>query len=175
MRPILAQAFLTLLLVPLSVVAQWVDRDGKQLAPTESMKSNGNFGVQIVLTSDDDSFRKSWHASTTPPTLRTTNTVARGASISAMAIFHGCTAGPGGKCDASVAFTLLAPDGKSTPAGAGPLWGQAPVQGKLLLAPASVSITFDKTDVPGRYKILATATDKVAGKKVQLSAPFTLH
>lgn len=49
------------------------------------------------------------------------------------------------------------------------------MQGKLLLAPASVSIAFDKTDAPGRYKILATATGEVAGKKVQLSAPFTLR
>ncbi|MBA3595739.1 MAG: hypothetical protein H0W47_18435 [Polaromonas sp.] len=175
MRPIVIQALLTLLLVPLSVTAQWTDRDGKQLAPTESMKSDGNFGVQIVLTADDDGFRKSWHSPAAPPTLRTTNTVARGASISAMVIFHGCTAGLGGKCDAAVTFTLLSPDGKSTHAGAGPLWGQAPVQGKLLLAPASVSIAFDKTDAPGRYKILATATDKVTGKKVQLSAPFTLQ
>ncbi len=175
MRTVLAQALLTLLLIPLSVGAQWVDRDGKQLVPTESMKSDGNFGVQIVLTADDDSFRKNWHSGTTPPTLRTTSTVARGKSISAMVVFHGCTSGPGGKCDAVVEFTLLAPDGKATPAGAGPLWGQAPVQGKLLLAPASVSIAFDKTDAPGRYKILATAIDKVAGKKVQLSAPFTLQ
>ncbi len=175
MRTIFTQVFLTLLLIPISAAAQWIDRDGKQLAPTESMKSDGNFGVQLVLAPDDASFRKSWHASTSPPTLRTTNTVARGASISAMVIFHGCTAGPGGKCDAVIEFALLAPDGKSTPAGAGPLWGQAPLQGKLLLAPASVSIAFDKADAPGRYKILATATDKVAGKKVQLSAPFTLQ
>lgn len=92
MRLIIARVFLTLLLVPLSVASQWTDRDGKQLAPTESMRSDGNFGVQLVLTPDDDSFRKSWHTSTTPPTLRTTNTVGRGASISAMVIFHGCTA-----------------------------------------------------------------------------------
>lgn len=44
-----------------------------------------------------------------------------------------------------------------------------------MLAMASVSIAFDKTDAPGRYKILATATDRVAGKKVLLSAPFTLQ
>ena len=138
------------------------------------MKSAGDFGVQIVLTADDKKFRTSWSRSTTPPSLQSANTVQRGAPISAMIIFHGCTPTRTGNCDATVAFALVAPDGKITPAGDGPLWASPPLQGKLLLSNASVTIGFDKTDLVGTYRIQATATDKVSGKKIQVSAPFSL-
>ena len=138
------------------------------------MKSAADFGVQVVLTADDKKFREIWNRAVTPPSLQTINTVQRGAPISAMIIFHGCAPARSGKCDASVSFTLIAPDGKKTAAGDGPLWTAPPLPGKFLLSNASVTIAFDKTDPKGIYRIQATATDRVSGKNIQVSAPFSL-
>ena len=138
------------------------------------MRSVGDFGVHIVLTADDKKFRDGWNRSATPPRLQSTNTVQRGAAISAMIIFHGCAPTRTGNCDATVDFALVAPDGRITPAGDGPIWKNPPLKGKLLLSNASAAIAFDRADMPGRYKIQATVTDKVSGRRIQVSAPFSL-
>jgi len=171
-RRVLAVALLAL---SGAVAAQWIDRNGHRLPDSEAMRHEGNFGVQLLLTVDDTAFRAAWSRSSTPPTLPTTHTVVRGQAISAMIVFHGCTAGPGGRCEAAVEFTRVAPDGTRTPAGSGPLWTGAPAQGKLLRSAASMTIDFGTTDTPGAYKVLATASDQVSGKSLQVSAPFTLQ
>ncbi len=165
---------LLFILTPISVAAQWIDREGNRLAETENMKSVGNFAVQILLTADEKAFRHTWNTSSTPPTLHATQSVSRGTAISAMIVFHGCVATPDGKCDATVSFTLVSPDGKHTPAGSGPLWIDPPLQDRFSLSNASLTIGFDKTDATGPYKVLATATDNVSGKTLQVAAAFTV-
>jgi hypothetical protein len=175
MRHIRISFIVGMLLLSAAVQAQWTDRSGRRLAESESMKSAGDLGVQIVLTADGQKFQDTWDKSTTPPSLLTTYTVQRGASISAMVIFHGCAPTPSNKCDGVVHFTLMAPDGKVTPAGDGPLWTDPPTKGRLLLSSTSVTVGFDKADAVGKYRIQATVTDKFSGKKLQVSAPFSVR
>ena len=163
------------LLLTAPVSAQWIDRDGWRLPDTDRMKSHGDLGVQIVLTSSEAKFRDTWNKSTAPPRLETTDTVRRGGKISALIVFHGCAAGAAGTCNAVVRFALVAPDGTVTPAGEGPLWAGPPVKGRMLLANASMTVGFDNSDKVGQYKVLATVIDKEAGKQLQVSVPFTLQ
>lgn len=164
---------LTFLIALFSFAAQsaWIDPAGKPIPDTESMRSAGDFGIQIVLTADEGTFRHTWNSSKTPPKLSTTNTVRLGDSVSALLIFHGCSPNAGGVCDVVSEFVLEAPDGKRTPAGGGPVWSGKPMQQRLLLlGQASMTVGFDKTDPIGDYKITANIKDKVSGKALAVVA-----
>lgn len=162
---------LTLLfaLLPFAAHSAWIDSTGKPIPDTESMRSAGDFGVQIVLTADEGQFRQTWNSSKTPPKLSTTNTVRLGASVSALLIFHGCSQNVAGVCDVIAEFVLEDTDGKRMPAGGGPVWSGKPMQQRLLqLGQASMTVGFDKTDPVGDYKITANVKDKVSGRALSV-------
>mgnify|MGYP006954411743 CR=1 FL=1 len=122
---------LFVIFIPLVAQAAWIDGKGKPLAETESMRSDGDFGVQLVLTPDDNKFRQSWNSTKNTPTLSSTTSVRLGSSVAAVLIFHGCAPNATGVCDVVSDFILQSPDGTKTPAGAGPVWSSAPLQGGL--------------------------------------------
>ncbi|MEW9899223.1 hypothetical protein ABWL39_11405 [Chitinivorax sp. PXF-14] len=156
-------------LLSLAAHGAWIDPTGKAIPDTESMRSAGDFGVQIVLTADEDRFRQAWNTSKTPPRLSTTNTVRLGAAVSALLIFHGCAPDAEGVCDVVVEFVLEDADGKKTPAGGGPVWIGKPMQQRFLqLGQASMSVGFDKTDPVGDYKITANVKDRVSGRSLSV-------
>lgn len=162
---------LTLLfaLLPFAAHSAWIDSTGKPIPDTESMRSAGDFGVQIVLTADEGQFRQTWNSSKTPPKLSTTNTVRLGTSVSALLIFHGCSPNVAGVCDIIAEFALEDTDGKRMPAGGGPVWSGKPMQQRLLqLGQASMTVGFDKTDPVGDYKITANVKDKVSGRALSV-------
>ena len=164
---------LTLLvaLLPFAAQSAWIDPTGKPIPDTESMRSAGDFGVQIVLTADEGQFRQTWNSSNTPPKLSATNTVRHGRSVTALLIFHGCSPNAGGVCDVASEFILEAPDGTKTPAGGGSVWSGKPMQQRLLqLGQASMTVGFDKTDPIGDYKITANIKDKVSGRALAVVA-----
>ncbi len=162
---------LTLLfaLLPFAAHSAWIDSTGKPIPDTESMRSAGDFGVQIVLTADEGQFRQTWNSSKTPPKLSTTNTVRLGTSVSALLIFHGCSPNVAGVCDIIAEFALEDTDGKRMPAGGGSVWSGKPMQQRLLqLGQASMTVGFDKTDPVGDYKITANVKDKVSGRALSV-------
>lgn len=159
--------------VPLVAQAAWIDGKGQPIADTESMRSDGDFGVQIVLTPDDNKFRQTWNSTKNTPKLSSTNSVRLGSSVAAMLIFHGCAPNATGVCDVVSEFILQSPDGAKTSAGAGPVWSSAPLQGGLLqLGLASIKVGFDNKDPAGNYKIIANVKDKISGRTLSLSAGF---
>jgi hypothetical protein len=164
---------LTLFVMLLPIVAQsaWIDPTGKPIADTESMRSAGDFGVQIVLTANEGQFRQTWNSSNTPPKLSTTHTVHLGSSISALLIFHGCAPNVGGVCNVACEFFFEGPHGSKTPAGGGPVWSGKPMQQRLLqLGQASMTAGFDQSDLIGDYKITANIKDKVSGRALSVVA-----
>lgn len=163
------------LFLPAVASGGWTDASGKPMPDRENMRSAGDFGVQLLLTPDDTEFRRIWESSSSPPTLRATDRVRRGSSISAMLIFYGCARSNTGKCDVFAEFVLVDPDGKRTPAGSGPVWTVAPVSGKLLLSAASLKVGFDQTDAMGTYGIIAIVTDRISGRSLTLSSPFMVE
>jgi hypothetical protein len=168
-------SLLLALFLPAVASGGWTDASGKPIPDRENMRSAGDFGVQLLLVPDDTEFRRIWESSSSPPTLRTSNRVRRGSSISAMLIFYGCARSNTGKCDVFAEFLLVAPDGKRTPAGSGPVWTAAPVSGKLLLAAASMKVGFDRTDATGNYGAIAIVTDRISGRSLTLSSPFMVE
>jgi hypothetical protein len=151
--------------LPLIAQSAWIDSSGKPVPDTESMRSAGNFGVQVLLTPDDKQFRQTWNSTKGTPKLSSTNFVRLGSSVAAVLIFHGCSPNTAGVCDVVSEFLLKSPDGAKTPAGGGPVWTAAPLQGGLLqLGQASVTVGFDKTDPVGDYKVIANVKDKVSGR-----------
>lgn len=159
------------ILLPFAAQSGWIDSTGKPIPDTESMRSAGDFGVQIVLTADEDQFRQTWNSSKTPPNLSTTNTVRLGSTVSALLIFHGCSPNAVGLCNVASEFILEAPDGTKTPAGDGPVWTGKPMQQRLLqLGQASLTVGLNQTDPIGNYKITANIKDKVAGRSLTVVA-----
>lgn len=156
---------------PLIAQSAWIDSTGKPIPETESMRSSGNFGVQVVLTPDDKQFRQTWNSTKGTPKLSSTNSIRLGSSVAAVIIFHGCSPNAVGVCDVVSEFILEAPGGAKTPAGGGPVWSSAPLQGGLLqLGQASMVVGFDKTDPMGDYKVIANVKDKTSGRTLSLIA-----
>lgn len=157
--------------VPLIAQSAWIDSSGKPIADTESMRSAGNFGVQVVLTPDDKQFRQSWNSTKGTPKLNSTNSVRLGSPITAVLIFHGCSPNAAGVCDVVSEFILENPDGVKAPAGGGPVWSGVPLQGGLLqLGQASMTVSFDNTDPVGDYKVITNVKDKISGRTLSLIA-----
>jgi hypothetical protein len=148
---------------------------GLACAQYDSVKSAGSFTVQVILTADAKALRESWNASDEAPRLETTSTVTRGKAISAMLVVHGCATRRDGRCDAVVEFALVGPEDKRTPGPSGVLWNAPVEKGKFYLSDTSLTMAFDGTDPLGAYRIVATATDRVARRTVEVSAPFTLR
>lgn len=172
MKRILASLAVTL---PLAAVAAWTDGAGKPIPDTPSMRSSGDFGAQLVLTASEKEFRRVWHSTTGTPRLQAVDTVRQGQSISAVIVFSGCTPGVDGACKVAVDFVLQSPDGSRMPAGSGPVWSKAPQKPPLLLlGDASVTLGFGLDDAPGRYTLLATVTDAIAGRTLRLALPFAV-
>ena len=161
--------------IPLCVQAAWVDSNGEVRPDTESMRSDGNFGVQMILTPDDKEFRETWVTTKSTPKVNTINTVNLGSSIAAVLIFHGCTPNVSGACDLVSKFFLVSPDGTVIPAGGGPVWTDKPMPHRVLqLGRASMVIGFDDPDPLGQYKIIAQVKDRVSGRQLKLISKFNL-
>ena len=144
-------------------------------AQNDSVKSAGSFTVQVILTADAKALRETWNTSVEAPRLATTATVARGKSITALLVVHGCATRKDGKCDALVNFTLVGPEDKRTPGGSGVLWNAAVEPKRFYLSDTSLTMAFDASDPLGVYRIVATATDRVSRRTLEVSAPFTLR
>jgi hypothetical protein len=163
------------LLAPMTVHAAWLDGQGKPMADTDSMRSDGDFGVSLVLTPDDQKFRQTWNDSKGTPNLASAHTAAIGSSLSVELIFHGCAANAEGNCDVVVDFVVEGPDSRKTNAGHGPVWtGAQPSDGDLYLSETGVTIGFDSTDPVGDYTIVANVKDRVSGRTLSPRSGFVL-
>lgn len=161
--------------IPLFANGAWIDAKGNPIPDTPSMRSSGDFGVQLALTANEKEFRSTWNATTGTPQLTTASAAKVGSSISGVLIFSGCDGGTTNACNVSVEFLLQAPDGSISPAGKGPLWTSAPPKSRILmLSNASVTIGFDSGDALGAYNLIAVVTDNISKRTLRLTSQFTL-
>ncbi len=175
MRRLVAVFLLLALLAPLAAMAGWTDGSGKPIPDSESMRSNGDFLVQLIVTPDEVEVRKAWSTSSRTPALRTTDSVGRGVSSSAMLILRGCAPNAIGQCDVVVEFFVVTPGGKRVPAGGGPLWTSEPPAATLVLGSASLNFGFGATDEVGLYSVQAKVTDRIGRRTLELSRPLRLE
>ncbi|ALN91395.1 hypothetical protein [Lysobacter gummosus] len=163
------------LLCPVLAQAAWIGPDGKPIPDSSSRRSDGDFGAQLLITPDEDGFRKEWAKQPGPPSLRTTDKARVGAPISAMVLFHGCKADAQGHCRVLARFFLSRPDGSRESAGEGPVWTAAPMPaGIIQLGQSAMTLTFEPRDRPGEYQVIAQVEDSVAGRRIDLSTPLQL-
>ena len=165
--------WLVVIFFPLIAESAWVSPDGKSVQNIKNMRSDGDFGVHLVLTPDEKQFRHSWDTTNGTPNLRSTDTIHVGSSAAAMLIFHGCKPNTMGVCDVISIFTLEDPNGEKTSTGEYPIWTEAPPRAGLVqLGRASVNIGFSTTDPVGNYKITANVKDKISGRTLSLTENF---
>ncbi len=134
------------------------------------MRSTGLFGAQLVLTTDDATFRKNWIATQGTPVLPATNHATRGQHLRALILFHGCKANAFGYCNVVADYSVQSPDGTVTPIGTGPVWKGLPSKmGQLQLGQVSADIPFVSTSPSGIYIVRAVVRDTVANAVVPLA------
>ena len=168
-------ATIMILLSTGQVAAQWKE-NGKLILDKPWVKSNGEFGAQLVLTGKPDELFAAWEKPGPTVVYSETATGKRGAPIVAVIFFAGCSPNDRGTCEASVRFTASTPDGK--PWGDpqdGELWvgKPPPPKGQMQLSVGNMGIVIDSGDPLGVYKVRAKVVDKVAKKTIVLERLFT--
>ena len=142
--------------------------------PDASEATNGDFGAKLLVTDDLQGFWTAWDQPDNPHVM-TTSQITRKKPVYAVIVFHDCKAGADGKCDLSVKFEMTGPDGR--PYGdshEGVAWNGSPAPNHNLQAsPASMGFILDPQDRLGRYTIIVTLTDKIAGKSLHLNDVVT--
>jgi len=160
--------FLLAALMPLASTAGWTDSTGKPIPDTESMRSDGDLHVQLLITPDEAELRTAWNTASRAPTLRVTDTVKRGIRSSAMLFLRGCAPNAIGQCDVVVEFFVITPSGQRVPAGGGPLWTSEPPRAALVLGSASMNFSFGPTDETGLYSVQAKVVDRIGKRTLEL-------
>jgi hypothetical protein len=161
--------------LPLLAQTARIDPGVTPHADTESRRRSGDFGVQLMLTSDARQFEQAWKPKDTS-NLRSMSSVRVGSPVAAVLIFHDCSPNAAGVCDVVSEFVVAGPDGKTTPAGRIPVWSRAPLPGgQLQLGQAVMNVRFEKHDPLGDYKVIAIIRDNVSGATLTLTAGLKLE
>ena len=163
-----------LVLLTMSVQAEWRDDKGKPLPQRDDAKHQGSFLAQLVVTAKVEEFRKSYQAGKLTK-VESTNRARVGEPLTGMVFISNCKPGADKKCKVSAKVQLEQPDGKKLDVGNIGVWDQAPA-GPDAVVPGmkDVAIAFDKTDALGTYKLRAKVTDEIAGVTLDLLAPIQL-
>lgn len=163
-----------LAVLAMSVQAEWRDAKGKPLPQRDDAKYQDTFLAQLVITSKIDEFRKSFKSGKLT-TVESTSTAERGDSLTGVVFISNCKPGADKKCKVTAKVQLEAPDGKRIDVGNIVVWDQAaPGQDMIVPGQRDVSMAFDSTDAPGKYKLRAKVVDEVAGITLDLVAPLKL-
>jgi hypothetical protein len=176
LAPALALTLSLMLALPQSAVAQADDSRPDAAA----LRRDGPFMAHLLLTPDEAALRRHWAEAAAAgagaqPRLEATDTAAPGRSVSAVVIFTGCAPGAGGHCDVAVEYALQQRDGTRAALGSGVLWSQPPHTPRFMLGTTSLKLAFGTQDRGARLRVLATVTDRVAGRSVALSAPLSVE
>jgi hypothetical protein len=161
-----------------SASAQW-QQNGVTIPDEPWRKSDGEFGVMLLLTSQPQEFVAEWvrgQSEPKGPTLRTTATANRGDTVAAVILFTQCQAADTGMCRSNVDFKVLRPDGSTYATHREvELWNGPPAQlDAVQLGNARLDFQIEPSDPLGIYEIHADVYDRVAGRKVSLVQPLTV-
>jgi hypothetical protein len=155
--------------------AGWVDMQGNSLPDTASLKSIGDFGVNLILTDKEEEFFKRWNTPSRVVQFTSTNKIKRGEFITALIVFIGCGVDKSGNCNLLVKFTINQPNGS--------VYGELPLQevwvdkpappnNSLGLSIAYLKIRIEPNEPLGKYKVFADIIDRNLGKTLHLTQSF---
>jgi len=164
-----------LLAAPLPSIAGWVDREGKPLPDAPDRKSNGDFGVWLVLTDKESEAFARWDTSSEGVYLSSTEKVERGKILTALIIFSGCGTDKAGNCDLVVRFKIVQPDGKiyaDLPYQEAWVGKPVPPNKSLGMSVGYIRVIIEPNEPLGKYKVLAYVHDKNLNKAIELLSVF---
>jgi len=156
--------------------AGWSDRQGKPLADVEDRKASGNFGAQLIFTTDEQGLFKKWTTPCEGVNINNVESVEINKPISAFIIFFGCKPTSSGNCNVSMRFRVLQPDGKvysETPAME--VWQDkpAPPGHSLELSVQYLKVIVEPHEQRGRYIVQTQVRDDNTGAVIDLQKSFT--
>ncbi|WP_156829794.1 hypothetical protein [Methylovulum miyakonense] len=164
-----------LLLFPAIASAGWINKAGEPLPDSDSQKSVGDFGAQLIFVGDENELFKSWATPSETIDVKTSDKVEVNEAINAFIIFSGCRPDKQGNCNVSMRFRVLQPDGKvyaDTP----PMevWHEKPApRGRSLgLSVQYLKLRIEPKDKLGKYIVHAQVRDNHTETVLQLQAPF---
>jgi hypothetical protein len=167
--------FLLSLVACLNASAQWIDKEGKPLPDTDDRKAVGRFGAEIVFTTDEEALEKRWATPSDTVHVDSVDTVRINQPISAFIVFSGCKATATGKCNVSMIFRVIQPDGKvyaTTPDME--VWQDKDAPGSALaLSVQYLRIRIEPQESRGLYTVNVEVRDHNSGKVLLLKKPFT--
>lgn len=156
--------------------AGWINKHGEKLPDAEDRKAVGDFGAQLIFTSDEQALFKKWATPSETVNLDTVESVTINQPISALIVFSGCKPTAKGQCNVSMRFRVLQPDGKvysETPTME--VWQNkpAPRARSLELSVQYLKIVVEPHEQRGRYTIQAQVRDDNTGAVLSLQKTFT--
>jgi len=154
--------------------AAW-QHEGTVVPDSEWRKSDGDFGVALMLTSDPDEFMENWQKDTFGVNMTGATMVERDGVIAGFLIFFGCTQGSDGFCDLEVDYAVEEPDGTLQLEGDFvEMWSQkpSPAQGYIEMSMNNIGFQLTKDAPLGTYTIHAFIRDNVTTKEYTLVREF---
>ena len=160
--------------IPILCAGSW-NRDGKPMPDSAWAKSDGEFGVQLVLTDKPDELFAAWEKPGPALLLNETARITRGKPIVGVLFFSGCAPDARGLCEATLRYTISGPDGKAygKPQN-GELWigKPPPPKGQMQLSIGNIGALIEPKDSLGTYTVVAEVLDKVSKKIMVLKRTF---
>lgn len=158
-----------------SAHAQWIDKQGNRLANTDDRKSRGSFGAEIVFTTDAEVLEERWRTPSETVNIDSVDHVRVNEPIYAFVVFSGCKPSVAGKCNVSMSFRVLRPDGKvyaNTPSME--VWQDkpAPPGRALALSVQYLRVRIEPHEQQGRYTVEVQVHDENGGKVLALKKRF---
>lgn len=155
--------------------AGWTDRQGKPLPDAEDRKANGDFGAQLIFTTDEQGLFKKWATPSEGVNINTVDSVEINQPISAFVIFSSCKASSSGNCNVSMRFRVIQPDGKvysETPEME--VWQDkpAPPGRSLELSVQYLKVRVEPHEQRGRYTVQTQIRDNNTGTVLLLQKSF---
>lgn len=162
------------LFVATPAFAQW-SQNGKVVQDESWRKSDGSFGVLLMLTDEPQKLMDDWKKPETPR-LKTISVATRSKPIGAVIFFTGCTELQG-KCNAKIDFEVTRPDGSSYASiSDATLWKlSAPPTKGLQLSETYLGIRLEPQDPTGTYRVIAKVRDLNANLEIVVSRTFALE
>ncbi len=161
--------FFLAIFVATSSLAQWKGDEGELVPDTEWHRSDGTFGVMLILTTKPDAFLENWEKPTDEVEISTANEIRRGETIVAVVLFTGCQPDSDNLCNLVVAHRVLKPSGEIyADTGQQELWlgKPGPPEGALQLGAGFLRITIEPDDPLGEYRIYAAVRDLNSSKQL---------
>lgn len=170
-----SRVLILLLLFPVIAFAGWINKQGEKLPETESRKSTGEFGAQLIFVGDENQLFKRWATPSDTVDVKTIDSVKVNGEVNAFVIFSGCKADNKGNCSVEMRFRVIQPDGKvyaETPSME--VWDGKPApRGKSLeLSVQYLKVRIEPNDQLGQYVVYAQVRDNNTGVVLQLQSPF---